>query len=598
MLFSEGNAEDTFAPAGWRALLEARGLSEFVSSRLTNFGRSDAARRPPTLLVRTLAVTLATVLTILLLVFVVLVLDLRARVHGEVADGLETSRLLLSSVDDRRSSDLAARLVRLASNPTFDAGVRKFANTYGGFTPLEIRQSMAWLEGELRVVADAVDADVAAMVDPRGLTMAQAGRRSGEWPVRPGLPWPGDDEPVRSALLAASGRYYSIEARPVRIGSERVATLCVGRRLDASGAAAISTLTRAETVLLAGGAVVGSTLDAATAASLGAAWRGGVPDSGEVKAAGEWYAFRRLPLDGGAQVFALAPMGRPASRTTAKAFRALVVVALGALVLALVGSFWLARNLADPIDGMSRALSAAVAARDFGVRLEAGGGSRELEDLTRTFNELMAGLSKAEAESQQASLDAIQALAKAMEARDVYTAGHAERVGDLAVRLGAEMGLSAFELETLRVGASLHDIGKIGVADRILRKAGPLTAEERRAIEQHPLVGARILQPVSFLAEHLRIVELHHERPDGRGYPHGLTRDRIPLAASIVRLADAYDAMTSDRPYRPGRPAAEALAEIVRGRSVEFDEAVVDALVRLFTSPCRTPAAGSAASCR
>jgi HD-GYP domain-containing protein (c-di-GMP phosphodiesterase class II) len=252
-----------------------------------------------------------------------------------------------------------------------------------------------------------------------------------------------------------------------------------------------------------------------------------------------------------------------------------------------------------------------VTAHDFDVRLEADGGSRELEDLTRTFNELMAGLSKAEAESRSASLDAIAALAKALEARDVYTAGHSERVGELAVRLGEELGLAGGELEVLRLGASLHDIGKIGVTDLVLGKPTALTNEERRAIEVHPLVGARILRPVTSLAAHLPIVELHHERPDGRGYPHGLSGSAIPLPARIVHLADAYDAMTSDRPYRRGRPSAEAVGEIVRGRGTEFDADVVDAFVRLIgeegevpltaSSPAparsgRTPVADSVAS--
>jgi HD-GYP domain-containing protein (c-di-GMP phosphodiesterase class II) len=199
----------------------------------------------------------------------------------------------------------------------------------------------------------------------------------------------------------------------------------------------------------------------------------------------------------------------------------------------------------------------------------------------------MAGLSEAEAESRQASLGAIEALAKAIEARDVYTAGHSDRVGELAVRLGVEMGIAADEVEVLRLGASLHDLGKIGIADVVLRKPASLTSAERRAIEAHPLVGARILRPVASLAAHLPIVELHHERPDGRGYPHGLTGSRIPLSARIVRLADAYDAMTSDRPYRRGRPVSEAVEEIVRGRGTEFDEAVVDAFLRLVARDTR-----------
>ena len=121
------------------------------------------------------------------------------------------------------------------------------------------------------------------------------------------------------------------------------------------------------------------------------------------------------------------------------------------------------------------------------------------------------------------------------------------------------MDLAETQVDVIRLGALLHDIGKIGVADEILRKPGPLTAQEFEQIKRHPALGARILQQVPFLAAHLPIVELHHERPDGHGYPFGLRADEIPVDARIVHVADAFDAMTSARAYRPGRPASAAL---------------------------------------
>jgi putative nucleotidyltransferase with HDIG domain len=146
------------------------------------------------------------------------------------------------------------------------------------------------------------------------------------------------------------------------------------------------------------------------------------------------------------------------------------------------------------------------------------------------------------------------------------------------VLIARHLALSEAEVDIIRLGALLHDIGKIGVADHILRKPGPLSADEFEQIRRHPGLGARILRKVPFLEPHLAIVELHHERPDGKGYPFGLLGDNIPLDARIVHVADAFDAMTSARAYRPARAASVALVELQRYSGTQFDSASVDAL--------------------
>jgi putative nucleotidyltransferase with HDIG domain len=152
------------------------------------------------------------------------------------------------------------------------------------------------------------------------------------------------------------------------------------------------------------------------------------------------------------------------------------------------------------------------------------------------------------------------------------------------------MGLDDREIEIIRFGALLHDIGKVGVRDDILRKPGPLTPEEREQIQRHPTLGARILQQVDFLAPYLPIVELHHEQPDGGGYPFGLRGDQIPLGARIVHVADTLDAMTTARAYRPARKQAVAVAELQRYAGTQFDPASVEALLAaLRNSPDAIP---------
>jgi len=148
----------------------------------------------------------------------------------------------------------------------------------------------------------------------------------------------------------------------------------------------------------------------------------------------------------------------------------------------------------------------------------------------------------------------------------------------LCVLLATKLQLEDEHIASIRLAGLVHDVGKIGVPDDILRKPGPLTALEFEQIKRHPTLGARILKQVPFLAAHLPIVELHHERPDGLGYPFGLRAHEIPVDARIVHVADAFDAMTSARAYRPGRPASAALSELRLHVDTQFDREVVDAL--------------------
>jgi putative nucleotidyltransferase with HDIG domain len=157
-------------------------------------------------------------------------------------------------------------------------------------------------------------------------------------------------------------------------------------------------------------------------------------------------------------------------------------------------------------------------------------------------------------------------------------------VSALSVLIARQMQLSDDDVDVIRLGALLHDVGKIGVRDSVLRKPGPLTEDEYEQIKLHPSLGARILREVPFLSPHLPIVELHHEQPDGNGYPHGLRGDAIPLAARIVHVADTFDAMTSARAYRPARPASVAVAELRRFAGTQFDPASVEALCAALPS--------------
>jgi putative nucleotidyltransferase with HDIG domain len=175
----------------------------------------------------------------------------------------------------------------------------------------------------------------------------------------------------------------------------------------------------------------------------------------------------------------------------------------------------------------------------------------------------------------------LQALTAALETRDAETHGHSERVVTFSLRLGREYGLSAAELKALEFGSLLHDIGKIGVPDAILRKPAKLTDEEWVRMREHPSHGQQILRGIKFLEGAARVVAQHHEKWDGSGYPLGLKREDIDICARIFAVADAFDAITSDRVYRKGRPYEAAVAELDEWADRQFDPKVVAAFHRV-----------------
>jgi putative two-component system response regulator len=176
------------------------------------------------------------------------------------------------------------------------------------------------------------------------------------------------------------------------------------------------------------------------------------------------------------------------------------------------------------------------------------------------------------------------ALANAIETRDSSLQGHCERMSRLAVRIALELGLGDAEVETVRLGAILHDVGKIGIPDRVLIKHGPLTIEERALMETHPLIGDRLLEPLDLLESVRPVVRHHHERWDGSGYPDALAGEAIPVAARIVALADAVEAMSGQRPYRTPLRTAQILAELEAGAGRQWDPELVEIVQRLISA--------------
>ncbi len=176
-------------------------------------------------------------------------------------------------------------------------------------------------------------------------------------------------------------------------------------------------------------------------------------------------------------------------------------------------------------------------------------------------------------------IESIEALVQALEARDSYTKGHSDRVNKYSMAIGQALGLTSKELEILHHASLLHDIGKIGVYDKILLKPAGLTDEEFKLMKSHPDLGAHILNSLTFLKDHIPLIQHHHERQDGSGYPLGLKGDEIPMGARIIQVADTWDAMTSDRPYRRRLPTEIAVKELLKNSGSQLDTQCVGAFI-------------------
>jgi putative nucleotidyltransferase with HDIG domain len=535
-----------------------------------------ARSAPPRFVVRTTVATLIMVAGVLTAVFVGVALNVRDRVRGAVADKLEAGHRMLSALEQRRARELGVQVATLAENPTLKAAVANYKLESRNPNPRYRRGMIAAIDRELETLAMRTASDVLAVTDASGKVLAVGGRRDTDWPLQSQV-LPRKDA-TGSAYVTMTSGVFQFASAPLSIQHHFLGTLQLAKALDWRYAQELSTLSGAATLITSGDKVIATTLKDGLVETLTPAILRGLPATSTVVLADAEYAVKLLFQDGEAKVYALDSIDASTAVPMRDALGAVLIIAIGAFALAAFASVWLARTISRPIDTLSSSLSEMTASRDFDHPVQPTGFSLEVDTLTAAFNTMMRSVSTAEDETRHAYVGAIRALALALDARDPYTAGHSERVGAVSVAIGRQMALTDEQLDILRLGALLHDIGKIGISDAVLRKAGPLTMEEFALIEQHPSVGARILRSVHFLAPHLPIVELHHERPDGLGYPYHLRGDEIPLLARIVHVADAFDAITSARAYRPARGAKDALRELWRHAGSQFDVEVVQAL--------------------
>ena len=383
---------------------------------------------------------------------------------------------------------------------------------------------------------------------------------------------------VMPGLLSLKGRMFQIASVPVNLGDEDLARLSVGEYFDLKQFPA-------PVALMQGGKAIAASLPGADLREIEQALRPcDAKAACDMRIAGA--AYLSLPvksvLAGGSYSLrsfqnldsAMAPIEALLRRTW-------LTLSVCALLAALGFGVSASRSVARPIASMALRLKTA---EKTGLLPRFAGDEstiREVRELAESFNRAAAAVKDSRDQLQTAYVEFVGSLASALDARDRYTAGHSHRVSELSCAIAATMAIDSATVDRLRIGALLHDIGKIGVSDEVLRKPGKLTAAEFAVIQRHPLIGRRILEGVHGFAPFLEAVELHHENWDGSGYPHGQKGEQTPIEARIIHVADAFDAMTTHRPYREAMRRDQALAILSRNAGTQFDPRIVNVLVRL-----------------
>lgn len=263
------------------------------------------------------------------------------------------------------------------------------------------------------------------------------------------------------------------------------------------------------------------------------------------------------------------------------------LLAVAVVLLSILVSIFAARWITNPLNVLTQS-SRALAKGDFSQRVHLTSRT-EIGELAQTFNTMseelehfVEDLKRAAEENRALFMGSIQMLAGAVDEKDPYTRGHSDRVTRYSMLIAKEMKLDSTFMEILQISAQLHDVGKIGIEDHILKKPGALTEEEFEVMKTHTTKGANILRPVTQLAEMLPGIELHHEALDGRGYPYGLKGDQIPLLARVIAVADTFDALTTNRPYQQAHTPEQALQIIRNLAGKRLDPQAVDALMAVY----------------
>ena len=521
--------------------------------------------------VRTFLCSVVPLSVMLLLAFWSIERVVTSTVHGVLRSALRETQLTLASISSRIEDQNRRYLRIIGENATLKAGLQLLAAEGSG------TDARVTLEDQLHELCGTADLDMLLVSTPDGVSIAGVIRNSeGLQPLDLRLV-----RPPLNGFFVNGSEIYQITSVPVNQAEENLAILSVGQKLNFAHLKMPVILTRRNQLIRSSVPVVDKEELQRSLSKCGAE-----PECDLVVAGSTFLSLgsRNTTLRDEYQMRTLVNLDAAQRPVQTRIRGVFAVTAAAAMVAAILMTMLTSGSVVKPIArvvGHLRESEKTGKLQEFDPDFSS---VREIRELIDGFNRAAVAVRESEETLHRAYIEFVHALASALDARDTYTAGHSSRVSAFSCLIGRVLNMTPRQIDDLRVGALLHDIGKVGIPDRVLQKAGRLDPEEFEQIRQHPQIGRRILEGVAGFARFLDSVELHHENWDGSGYPYGLAGEQVPLAARIIHVADAYDSITSDRPYRRGLTHGVAADILQQHSGTQFDPEIV----RIFVAATET----------
>ena len=503
----------------------------------------------------------------------------QSTVREDLRTSLRENQLAIARI--RTKADLQnSRFLNVAGdNAALKAGMQLLLSEHGS------QAARTTVEDQLRELGEHMGFDFMLVSGPDGAPLAGVVRLAAENPGGASQLVPVDPallEHNRKGLLLIDGRTFQVASVPIDQSEENLGSLSVGEYFDFS---ALTT----PAVLIHDGKAIKSNISDVSLTEIDQALSGCAEQTNQANTTecdvriqnSNWMLHSMQAFGGGYVLQSLENVDSATGPVQSKLRNLFLTVAAGSVLVALLCSVFSSRSIVRPIAAVVTHLRNAERTGvlpEFESDLSS---TIEIRELANSYNRAAVSVRKARENLEGAYVEFVGSLAHALDARDRYTSGHSCRVSHLACATASALELDLDHVERIRIGALLHDIGKLGIPDSVLQKSGRLTDEEWAMIKQHPVIGRRILEGVQGLAPFLGAVELHHENWNGTGYPKGQSGEETPIDARIIHIADAYDAMTTDRSYRRGLTHERALEILCENSGTQFDPRIVELFVNL-----------------
>lgn len=497
----------------------------------------------------------------------------QSTVREDLRESLRENQLAMAHAQSKADFQNSRFLKIAGEDAALKAGMQLFRSES------DSEDARGTMEQQLRELGEHMGFDFLFVSAPDGAPLAGVVRQEGETPDGKSQLVPLDTALIEHSdrgLLVIGNRIFQFASVPIDEDEENIGSLAVGEYFDFPGAATPAVLVHDREVIDFN--IPNVSESEVGTAILGCAGRsecdfrlGGV----------NWISVPMQNLGGGYTLWSLENVDEATGPIRSRLRNLFLTMEFGSMLVALLCGVASSRSIVKPI---ALVVSHLRNAERTGVLPEFTTGlssTAEIRELTESYRRAAVSVRHGQQNLERAYVEFVGSLAHALDARDRYTSGHSFRVSQTSYATAAAMGLNPEEVERIRIGALLHDIGKIGIADRVLQKPGRLTNKEYAIVKQHPVIGRRILEGVQGLAPYLDAVELHHENWDGSGYPKGLSREETPLDARIIHVSDAYDAMTTNRSYRPGITHEQAIRELFAHAGTQFDPRIVEVFAKL-----------------